>query len=88
MKQQIVKRSEYIAYAKALIANARAIITDIDSDISECLDKKAYAKEIKDKGLARVMKAEIRILKKRKKREERNLKDYQVLLVMVDRKLI
>lgn len=88
MKQQIVKRSEYVAYAKSLIASSRATITDIENDIHECADKLAYAKEMKDNGLRRVMKAETRILKKRLKREKQNLKDYQVLLVMIDRKLI
>lgn len=88
MKQQLVKRSEYVAYAKSLIAASRSVIADIENDISDCLDKLEYAKEMKDSGLRRVMKAEIRILRKKLKREQRNLKDSEVLLVMIDRKLL
>lgn len=88
MKQQIVKRHEYVAYAKSLIAASRSSILDIENDINDCLDKLEYAKEMKDSGLLRVMKAEIRILRKKLRRERRNLKDSEVLLVLIDRKLL
>lgn len=88
MKQQLVKRSEYVAYAKSLIATSRSTIVDIEKDILDCYDKMKYAKEVKDSGLCRVMKAEIRILRKKLKREQRNLKDSEVLLVMIDKKLL
>lgn len=85
MKSQMQQqRAEYIAYIKSLVSDFRVSIKNLESDISDSFEKLEHAKEYKLKGYKRVIKADIRFLRKRLKRERQNLKDAQTLLFIAE----
>lgn len=88
MKQEIVKRSEYIANIKGQISEHRILIKDIEGDIGTCQYYISHAKEIKDRSFKRMAKVELKTLRKRLKRELANLKDIEVLLFVAENKFI
>lgn len=88
MKQEIVKRAEYIAWIKSQIAESRLTIKDIEGDIGVARYYISHAKEIRDSNFKRVSKAELRILRRRLRRERKNLKDMEVLLFVAENKFI
>jgi hypothetical protein len=88
MKQEIVKRAEYIAWIKSQIAENRLTIKDIEGDIGVARYYISHSKEIRDRNFKRVSKAELRILRRRLRRERKNLKDMEVLLFIAENKFI